>query len=97
MLILMIVIFLLIMLIIVIYVFFNYKQKKDNFLSNELTNDIWDNSDDWNNDNYWKFKNKEIEKFLSNKSKYKDVDELMNETKDGETIYDVTSVKLKNK
>ena len=43
------------------------------------------------------FKNIEIEKFLSKKPKYKDVDELMNETKNGETIYDVTSVKPKNK
>lgn len=93
----MIVIYLLVILIIVMYVFLNYKQKKDNFLSNKLVFDNWDNSDDWNNDNNWKFKNIEIEKILSNKSKYKDVDELMNETKEGETIYDVTSVKLKNK
>ena len=90
----MIVIFLLIMLIIVIYVFFNYKQKKDNFLSNEL---LFDNSYDWDNDDNWEFKNIEIENLLSNKSKYKDVDELMNEYKEGETIYDLTSVKLKNK
>ena len=88
MLILMIVIFLLIMLIIVIYVFLNYKKKKDNFLSNEL---LCDNSDNW------EFKNIEIENFLLNKPKYKDVDELMNITKEGETIYDITKVKLKNK
>ena len=91
MLILMIVIYLLIMLIIVIYVFLNYKQKKDNFLNNELLSDSCDN---WDN---LEFKNIEIEKFLSKKPKYKDVDELMNETKEGETIYDITSVKLKNK
>ena len=83
MLILMIVIFLLIMLIIVIYVFLNYKQKKDNFLSNEMLLD---------SNNNWKFKNIEIENFLSNKPKYKDVDELMMKPKIGETIYDVTSV-----
>jgi len=94
MLILMIVIFLLIMLIIVMYVFFNYKQKKDNFLSNEL---LFDNSYDWDNDDNWEFKNIEIENLLSNKPKYKDVDEFMNEYKEGETIYDLTSVKLKNK
>ena len=93
MLILMIVIFLLIMLIIVIYVFLNYKQKKDNFLNNELLSDSCDR-DNWDN---LEFKNIEIEKFLSNKPKYKDIDELMNETKEGETIYDITSVKLKNK
>jgi hypothetical protein len=87
----MIVIFLLIILIIVMYVFLNYKQKKDNFLSNELLSDNSDYSDNW------EFKNIEIEKFLLNKPKYKDVDELMNETKEGETIYDLTSVKLKNK
>ena len=92
MLILMIVIFLLIMLIIVIYVFLNYKQKKYNFLSKEM---IIDNSN-FNNYNC-KFKNIEIENFLSNKLKYKDVDELMIKPKNGETIYDVTSVKLKNK
>ena len=89
----MIVIFLLIMLIIVIYVFLNYKQKKDNFLNNELLSDSCDR-DNWDN---LEFKNIEIEKFLSNKPKYKDIDELMNETKEGETIYDITSVKLKNK
>lgn len=83
MLILMIVIFLLIMLIIVIYVFLNYKQKKDNFLSKEMLLD---------SNNNWKFKNIEIENFLSNKPKYKDVDELMMKPKIGETIYDVTSV-----
>ena len=94
MLILMIVIFLLIMLIIVIYVFLNYKQKKDNFLNNKLLSDSYDNRDNWDN---LEFKNIEIEKFLSNKPKYKDIDELMNETKEGETIYDITSVKLKNK
>jgi len=81
------------MLIIVIYVFLNYKQKKDNFLNNELLSDSCDR-DNWDN---LEFKNIEIEKFLSNKPKYKDIDELMNETKEGETIYDITSVKLKNK
>ena len=96
MLILMIVIYLLVILIIVMYVFLNLKHKKDNFLNNKLLdnnliNNNFDNSDDW------EFKNIEIENILSNKSKYKDIDELMNQTKEGETIYDVTSVKLKNK
>jgi len=94
MLILMIVIFLLIMLIIVIYVFLNYKQKKDNFLNNELLSNSCHNRDNWDNLEY---KNIEIEKFLSKKPKYKDVDEFMNEIKEGETIYDITSVKPKNK
>ena len=79
----MIVLYLLIMMIIVMYVFLNYEQKKDNFLSKEILLDSDDN---------WKFKKIEIKKILSNKQKYKDVDELMNKYKHGETIYDVTSV-----